>query len=161
MDRVEELVSALKARRLRLATAESCTGGLLGKRITDVSGASAVYPGGVVSYSNSVKHSLLGVEQGLLDAFGAVSEPVACQMAEGVRRTIPADLGVGITGIAGPKSDDTKKPVGLVYIAASDGARTMVREYHFSGDRAAIRDRSVSAAAELLLELLGMEGAHP
>ena len=161
MDRVEELVSALKARRLRLATAESCTGGLLGKRITDVSGASAVYPGGVVSYSNSVKHSLLGVEQGLLDAFGAVSEPVARQMAEGVRRTIPADLGVGITGIAGPKSDDTQKPVGLVFIAASDGARTLVREYHFSGDRAAIRDRSVSAAAELLLELLGMEGAHP
>ena len=162
MDKVEELVSVLKARGLTLATAESCTGGLLGKRITDVSGASAVYPGGVVSYSNSVKHSLLGVSRGDLETFGAVSEPVARQMAEGVRRTIPADFGVGITGIAGPKSDDTQKPVGLVYIAASDGVKTLVQEHHFTGDRTAIRSQSADAAASLLLELLAASDfQHP
>ena len=98
MDKIEELVAELKARKLTLATAESCTGGLLGKRITDISGASAVYPGGVISYSNAVKRRLLDVAQEDLDAYGAVSEPVARQMAEGVRKTIPADIGVGITG---------------------------------------------------------------
>lgn len=154
MDKIEQLVSVLKAGKLTLATAESCTGGLLGKRITDVSGASAVYPGGVISYSNSVKHSILGVSQSDLDAFGAVSAPVAEQMAEGVRQTIPADLGVGITGIAGPKSDDTQKPVGLVFIAAANAAQTLVREYHFSGSRDAVRNQSAQAAAALLLELL-------
>ena len=149
------LVARLRKCGRTLATAESCTGGLLSKQLTDVPGSSSVFPGGIVSYSNTVKQKLLGVDGEDLRRFGAVSEPVARQMAAGVRSAIGADLGVGITGIAGPQSDDTKKPVGLVYIAACDGARTLCREYHFSGDRAEVREQSAAAAAALVLDLLG------
>jgi nicotinamide-nucleotide amidase len=151
---VEALVERLKVRAITIATAESCTGGLLGKRITDISGSSAVYPGGVISYCSRVKHEILGVDQNDLDTLGPVSEPVARQMAENVRRVVGADLGVGITGIAGPDSDGTGRPVGLVYIAASDGRRTLVWERRFDGDRAAVREQAVEAAAKLVLELL-------
>ena len=154
MDKVKLLVEALKARAVTIATAESCTGGLLGKSITDISGSSSVYPGGVISYCNRIKHEILGVEQADLDSLGPVSEPVARQMAEGVRRVIGADLGVGITGIAGPNSDDTGRPVGLVYVSASDGKTTLVRECHFDGDRAAVRAKAAEAAAELALRLI-------
>ena len=153
-DPVELLLQCLKEKGLTLATAESCTGGLLGKRITDVSGASSVYPGGVVSYSNDVKAKILGVSEDDLRTYGAVSEPVARQMAEGVRKVIGADFGVGITGIAGPKSDDTKKPVGLVFIAASNGAITLCEEKHFDGERSGVRNQSASAAAELVMKLI-------
>lgn len=151
---IERMVEVLKARAISIATAESCTGGLLGKSITDVSGSSAVYPGGVISYCNRVKHEILGVEQQLLDTLGPVSEPVARQMAEGVRRVIGADYGVSVTGIAGPNSDETGRPVGLVYIGASDGVTTLVRECRFDGDRAAVRAQAAEAAAELVLKLL-------
>ena len=154
MDKVKLLVEALKARAVTIATAESCTGGLLGKSITDISGSSAVYPGGVISYCNRIKHEILGVEQADLDSLGPVSEPVARQMAEGVRLVIGADLGVGITGIAGPNSDDTGRPVGLVYVSASDGKTTLVRECHFDGDRTAVRAQAADAAAELALRLI-------
>ena len=151
---IERMVEVLKARAIRIATAESCTGGLLGKSITDVSGSSAVYPGGVISYCNRVKHEILGVDQSLLDSLGPVSEPVARQMAEGVRRVIGADYGVSVTGIAGPNSDETGRPVGLVYIGASDGVTTLVREFRFDGDRAAVRAQAAEAAADLVLNLL-------
>ena len=154
MDKVKLLVEALKARAVTIATAESCTGGLLGKSITDISGSSAVYPGGVISYCNRIKHEILGVGQADLDSLGPVSEPVARQMAEGVRLVIGADLGVGITGIAGPNSDDTGRPVGLVYVSASDGKTTLVRECHFDGDRTAVRAQAADAAAELALRLI-------
>ena len=153
-DKVKLLVEALKARAVTIATAESCTGGLLGKSITDISGSSAVYPGGVISYCNRIKHEILGVDQELLDTLGPVSEPVARQMAEGVRRVIGADLGVGITGIAGPNSDDTGRPVGLVYVSASDCKTTLVRECHFDGDRGAVRAQAAEAAADLALKLI-------
>ena len=151
---IEVLVQRLKDLGLTVSTAESCTGGLLGKSITDISGSSAVYPGGVISYCNRIKHQILGVDQNLLDTLGPVSEPVARQMAEGVRRVIGADLGLSVTGIAGPNSDDTGRPVGLVYIGASNGHRTLVREYHFDGDRTAVRAQAAEAAADLGLELL-------
>jgi len=151
---IERMVEVLKARAISIATAESCTGGLLGKSITDVSGSSAVYPGGVISYCNRIKHEILGVDQELLDTLGPVSEPVARQMAEGVRRVIGADYGVGVTGIAGPNSDETGRPVGLVYIGASDGETTLVREFHFDGDRTAVRAQAAEAAADLVLKLL-------
>ena len=148
------LVEILKDKRMTVATAESCTGGLLGKQITDVPGSSAVYPGGVISYCNRIKHALLGVDRALLDSLGPVSEPVARQMAEGVRRVIGADLGVAVTGIAGPDSDGTGRPVGLVYVSASDGRTTLVREHRFDGDRAAVRAQAAEAAADLALQLL-------
>ena len=151
---IEVLVRRLKDLQKTVATAESCTGGLLGKSITDVSGSSAVYPGGIISYCNRIKHALLGVDRELLDTLGPVSAAVAFQMARGVRRAIGADLGVGITGIAGPNSDDTGRPVGLVYIAAADAETTLGREYHFDGDRAAIRAQAAEAAAELALRLI-------
>lgn len=151
---IEVLVQFLKNKKLTVATAESCTGGLLGKSITDISGSSAVYPGGVISYCNRIKHEILGVDQELLDTLGPVSAPVARQMAEGVRRVIGADLGVGITGIAGPNSDDTGRPVGLVYVSASDGKTTLVRECHFDGDRGAVRAQAAEAAADLALKLI-------
>ena len=151
---IEVLVQRLKNLQKTVATAESCTGGLLGKSITDVSGSSAVYPGGLISYCNRVKHEILGVDQELLDTLGPVSEAVAAQMAEKVRLVIGADFGVGVTGIAGPNSDESGLPVGLVYLAASDGQRTLVRECRFDGDRHAIRARAAEAAADLLIKLL-------
>lgn len=155
MDKTKKLLEKLLTKGKTLATAESCTGGLLGKKITDLSGSSAAYRGGVISYCNDIKAELLGVSQEDLDAFGAVSEPVAWQMAEGVRRLAGANLGVGITGIAGPNSDDTGKPVGLVFIGATNGQTTLVREYHFLGDRASVREHACAEAIELLLGLLG------
>ena len=151
---IELLVQRLKELQKTIATAESCTGGFLSKSLTDFSGSSAVYPGGIISYCNRVKHELLGVDQDLLDRFGPVSEAVARQMAEKVRLVIGADFGVGITGIAGPNSDESGLPVGLVYLAASDGQRTLVRECRFDGDRNAIRARAAEAAADLTFELL-------
>lgn len=150
----ELLVQRLKDRKLTVSTAESCTGGLLGKSITDVSGSSAVYPGGVISYCNRIKHDLLGVDQGLLDSLGPVSLAVAFQMARGVRRAIGADLGLSVTGIAGPNSDETGRPVGLVYIGAALGTMSLVREYRFQGDRTAVRAQAAEAAAELAMELM-------
>ena len=154
VDSVYSLVQILKERGLTIATAESCTGGLLGKLITDISGSSAVYPGGIISYASRVKHEILGVDQDDLNTLGPVSAAVARQMAEGVRRVVVADLGVSVTGIAGPNSDETGRPVGLVYIAASDGQCTLVRERRFDGDRAAVREQAAEAAAELVMELL-------
>lgn len=151
---IEVLVQMLKERKLSVATAESCTGGLLGKSITDVSGSSAVYPGGVISYCNRIKHEILGVDQELLDTLGPVSAPVAHEMARGVKRVIGADLGLGITGIAGPNSDETGRPVGLVYIGAAYREMTLVREYRFDGDRAAVRAQAAEAAADLALTLI-------
>ncbi len=117
------VVKKLKEKGLTLATAESCTGGLIGKRITDVSGSSAVYGCGIISYSNDIKINILGVDENDLKTYGAVSEPVAKQMALGALKISGADIAVGVTGIAGPESDGTDKPVGLSFIslAAKDG----------------------------------------
>ena len=155
MDKTKKLLEKLLEKGKTLATAESCTGGLLGKKITDFSGSSAAYLGGVISYCNPIKQKLLDVSEEDLDAFGAVSEPVAWEMAEGVRKLTGANLGVGITGIAGPNSDDTGKPVGLVFIGVSNGQTILVREYHFLGDRAAVREHACAEAIDLLLGLLG------
>lgn len=146
MSEEKSLIEQLTASGKTLATAESCTGGLIGKLLTDVSGSSAAYLGGIISYSNKVKNEVLGVPQQLLDTFGAVSEPVAKAMAEGATRVIGADLAVSVTGIAGPKSDNTNKPVGLVYIGVTDGVTTDVQEYHFSGDRETIRNTTAQTA---------------
>ena len=155
MDKTKKLLEKLLEKGKTLATAESCTGGLLGKKITDLSGSSAAYLGGVISYCNPIKQKLLDVSEEDLDAFGEVSEPVAWEMAEGVRKLTGANLGVGITGIAGPNSDDTGKPVGLVFIGVSNGQTILVREYHFLGDRAAVREHACAEAIDLLLGLLG------
>lgn len=153
-DLARELQRALGARGLTLATAESCTGGGLADAVTDVAGSSEYFLGGVVSYSNSAKERMLGVDSRLLATYGAVSEPVAAAMADGACRALGAEVGVGITGIAGPSGGSAEKPVGLVYIAVASREGREVRRYLWKGDRVTNKRRSVEAALELLLEYL-------
>ncbi len=145
---------ALQQAHKTLAVAESCTGGWLSKVITEISGVSAVYLGGVCTYANSAKERLLGVRPETLAAHGAVSEQTAREMAEGVRKAFGADVGVGITGIAGPASDGTDKPVGLIYVAAANGATTVVRELR-NEFRIDVREQNRYSAVKTALELIG------
>lgn len=135
-----------------LATAESLTGGGIGQALTSISGASSVYAGGIISYTNAVKHAVLGVPAELLDELGPVSGPVAQAMAEGARRVIGADAAVSVTGLAGPDGDEFGNPVGTVFIGYADDRAAFAREYHFAGDRAQVREQTICAALELILE---------
>ena len=137
-----------------IAVAESCSGGLIAHRITNVSGASAIFKGGVVAYANSVKMNLLAVPEDALASFGAVSEAVALAMAEGVRRALNTDFSVAVTGIAGPSGGTVEKPVGTVYIAVAGPSGAQACLHHFSGDRAAIKTQTAETALTHLLELL-------
>ncbi len=136
-----------------LCTAESCTGGGIGAALTAVPGSSAVYMGGIISYTNQVKHNLLGVEEALLETCGAVSAPVAEAMAVGARKAIGAHIAVSVTGLAGPGGDDFGNPVGRVYIGYADENRTLSREFTFCGNRAAVRHQAAEEALKLILEL--------
>ena len=151
MNRVaENLVELLKARGLVCATAESCTGGGVGSAITGVPGSSAVFAGGVISYSNEVKRDVLGVSAEALDQYGAVSPQVAEQMADGVRRLLKTDLAVSLTGIAGPDGGSDEKPVGLVWFGLSTPAGTRTEKCLFRGDRAQVRAQAVVHALGML-----------
>jgi len=134
-----------------LVTAESLTGGGIGAALTQVSGASAVYKGGIISYTNEVKNRLLGVPREILDQYGAVSEPVAGAMAEGARKALEADIAVSVTGLAGPTGDEYGNPVGTVFIGYSDSKTTVVKHCLFSGDREAIRNQTIKEALKLIL----------
>ena len=149
---LEEVVSVLLREKGRtLAAAESCTGGLIAKRMTDLPGASQVFMGGVVSYTNFVKANVLGVPQALLDEHGAVSEPVARAMAEGVRAVTGADYGISVTGVAGPDSDERGNAVGTVYIGLAGPDGTLCRLCHFGKrSRERIRGQSANTAFDLL-----------
>jgi nicotinamide-nucleotide amidase len=138
-----------RGQHVRLAVAESCTGGLLGARITAIPGSSEVFLGGVLAYDNSVKTKLLGVESSMIDAHGAVSEAVAAAMAAGVQTRLGSDVALAITGIAGPDGGTPEKPVGTVWIALS-GLRPETRGLRLIGDRAEIRQRAAQAALDLL-----------
>ncbi len=133
-----------------LATAESCTGGLLAGRITNVAGSSEYFLEGVVTYSNEAKTRMLSIPAAMIEEHGAVSEPVACAMAEGVRELANSTFGIGITGIAGPGGGSEEKPVGLVYIALADDSDVDVRKLIFPGDRQFIRTLSVNAALDMV-----------
>ncbi|HEX5411949.1 MAG TPA: competence/damage-inducible protein A [Terriglobia bacterium] len=148
---LEEVVGMyLVMRQKTLATAESCTGGLLGERITRVPGSSEYYLGGTVCYSNELKIKFAGVSPRLLETCGAVSRPVAQALAEGIRRKTNASIGVGITGIAGPGGGTETKPAGMVFIAVADDRGTEVREFRFPGDRERVRLLSSQFALEML-----------
>lgn len=152
---LEQAVGRLLAeKKLTIACAESCTGGLLTSRLTDVAGSSAYVMGAVVSYTNEVKASLVGVQEATLRAFGAVSAETAREMAVGIQRAIPADLGVGITGIAGPGGATAEKPVGLVYIAVSYAGHILVRRNLFTGTRTEVKRQSVEKALAMVQEML-------
>jgi nicotinamide-nucleotide amidase len=153
---LEDAVGRLLIERgLTLATAESCTGGLLGNRITNVAGSSEYYLGGIVSYSDAAKMNLLGVSQETLKEFGAVSEETAQEMAAGARRVLQSDVGVSITGIAGPTGGTEDKPVGLVYIAVDVAGDVAVRKFVFSEDRRYNKELSAQAALNLVRMSMG------
>ena len=135
-----------------LATAESCTGGLIGAALTAVAGASRVYKGGIISYCNEIKHELLNVPAQMLEQYGAVSAQVARAMASGAKAVLGADIAVSVTGLAGPAGDEFGNSVGTVYIGYADESRCIARHYLFAGDREAVRQQAVDAALQLILK---------
>lgn len=149
---------ALQERGWSLATGESCTAGLVSHRITNVPGSSEYFLGGVVAYSNDAKARFLGVELSTLTKFGAVSQETALEMARGVRKALEADVGISVTGIAGPSGGTPEKPVGLTWIAISSHGTDRARCYVWEGDREANKAQSAQAALTLLLEVLEDEG---
>ena len=151
-DLAAQVITALQGKTL--VTAESLTGGGIGHILTAVSGSSAVYKGGVISYTNAVKNQVLGVPAEILEQFGAVSEPVAKAMAQGARKLLNADMAVSVTGLAGPTGDEYGNPVGTVFIGYSDCHKTMVKHCLFTGDREAVRNQTIEAALKLVLENL-------
>ena len=154
MDEAVRVIARLKEKGLTLATAESCTGGLLGKRLTDVAGSSAVYLGGVISYAYAVKEALLGVDAALLREKGAVCAEVAEQMACGVRTRLQSDVSLATTGNACPGTDEKNQRVGEIYVACATAAGCAVRRLELSGSRTENREEACTAALELLIECI-------
>jgi PncC family amidohydrolase len=150
----ETLGPLLVARRLTLAVAESCTGGLIGHRLTNVPGSSDYFLGGLIAYSYSAKEKLLGVRPETLQSFGAVSEPTAREMARGACRVLGAHLGVAVTGIAGPGGATPDKPVGLTWIALCAPGVERAEHHVWTGDRVANKEASAEAALRLVLDYL-------
>ncbi|HEU0243828.1 MAG TPA: nicotinamide-nucleotide amidohydrolase family protein [Candidatus Limnocylindrales bacterium] len=147
----ERLQARCTSLGLTVATAESCTGGLVAHVLTEVPGSSAYVRGGIVAYANEIKVALLGVPPDVLEAHGAVSAQVAVAMAEGARERLGTDLAVGVTGVAGPDGGTPTKPVGLVYVAVAGPGAPVVRRFLWPGDRSANKRDSAAAAIELLL----------
>ena len=151
----EKLVTLAREKNITFGTAESCTGGLISAAVTDISGASAVFWGGIVSYDNRVKENLLGVEHETLVTLGAVSAKTAEQMAVGAVRALSVVFAVSVTGIAGPGGGTPEKPVGLVYIAvASTKGVSSVNENHFKGEREEVRRQTVETALSMLISAI-------
>jgi len=144
----------LKRQKLTIATAESCTGGLIGHTLTNVSGSSEYFERGIISYSNKAKVELLGVSESLLKEQGAVSEEVAKTMAENVRKRSDVNIGISTTGIAGPIGGTKEKPVGLVYIGVSTEKDNIVKKFIFTGDRIQNKVSTCNVALNMLLEIL-------
>jgi PncC family amidohydrolase len=151
----ERVADVLGSRALTLATAESCTGGLVGHVLTEVPGSSAWYAGGAIVYSDDLKHRLAGVPHELLRVHGAVSAEVAEALARGIRERLGTDLGISVTGIAGPGGATPTKPVGLVYVAVADAMGAVVERHRWAGDRSANKRASVEAVLRCLLDRIG------
>jgi nicotinamide-nucleotide amidase len=151
----EQVAARLRGMGRSIATAESCTGGLLAARLTDPAGASDYVKGGIVAYSNEAKVVMAGVEQELIESYGAVSAEVAQALAEGARSRLDADVGVGLTGIAGPGGGSEEKPVGLVWLSVAAGEQPrLTRSVNLPGERADVRDRATTVAMHLLRRAL-------
>jgi len=149
----EEIGKILLEKKLRIATAESCTGGGLANRITNVSGSSDYFERGFVTYSVKAKKENLGVPEKIIEKFGVVSDETAAGMAEGVKKVSRTDIGIGITGIAGPTGGTKEKPVGTVCIALS-GKKTVMKTFHFKGSRTEIKNRAAEKALKMLKDYL-------
>jgi PncC family amidohydrolase len=154
MSAEEKLNLILTQRRMTIALAESCTGGLISSRITDVAGSSNYFEAGLVTYSNRAKEAFLHVPGEILATKGSVSAEVAEKMAEGVRQATRVDIGLSVTGIAGPGGGSEEKPVGTVYMALAVEGKTVIRKHCFSGDRLSIRKQTADEALQLLLDHL-------
>lgn len=150
----ERVGHLLRGQNKTIALAESCTGGLVGHLLTQVPGSSDYLRGGVIAYSNDAKEQILGVKRQTLDQFGAVSEETAIEMAQGARKLFSADYSIAVTGIAGPSSDDTEKPVGLTWLAVGSENATQTESHHWLGDRGKNKTLSAEAALRLLLASL-------
>jgi len=148
------LSELLKNQRLTLAVAESCTGGLLGGRVTSVAGSSSYFRGGVIAYDNGVKHDILGVPADALERCGAVSAPVVEAMAGGAAKLFGCDCAISVSGIAGPDGGTAEKPVGLVFVGVFCRGETLSRKFVFGGGRESVRSQCVEAAVGLLIEKL-------
>lgn len=151
---INKVSDELKKHQVTVATAESCTGGLLAHTLTNISGSSEYFDRGVITYSNTAKIELLDVPENLLKKHGAVSSEVAAAMAQGIQQRASVDYGLATTGIAGPTGGTTDKPVGLVYIAIATTDTVVVKCLRFSGDRLSNKENACTAVLELLLELL-------
>ncbi len=149
-DLASRVISLLQGKTL--ATAESCTGGGIGAALTAVSGSSAVFKGGIISYTNEIKENLLGVPASLLESRGAVSAPVAEAMALGARKALMSDVAVSVTGLAGPGGDEFGNPVGTVFIGYADQKCCLSREFHFDGERDEVRRQAIASVLSLILE---------
>ena len=150
----DKISNMLKNQKLVIATAESCTGGLIAHTLTNISGSSEYFDRGIVSYSNRAKMELLDVPEDMLKKYGAVSMEVAKSMAKGVRIKSNVDIGISTTGIAGPTGGSKEKPVGLVFIAVSTERNTVVKKFNFSGDRSQNKESTCNAALDMLLNVL-------
>lgn len=144
-----DVISRLQGKTL--VTAESLTGGGIGSALTSVAGSSAVYKGGIISYTNWVKETVLGVPGNVLETYGAVSAQTAGAMVSGVRRLLCADVAVSVTGLAGPTGDEFGNPVGTVFIGYEDAWKKEVHQYHFSGTRQEVREQTIQAACALII----------
>ncbi len=153
-DLVAQVAEELLSRNQTVATAESCTGGLIGASFTSLSGSSQWYIGGFITYTNEMKEKCLGVGHSTFEKHGAVSEQCARQMVEGARVTTQSDYAISVTGIAGPGGGSEDKPVGLVYIGVSKAGKTVVTKNIFDGDRESVRHQTREKALELLLDLM-------
>ncbi|MBQ3524078.1 MAG: CinA family protein [Clostridia bacterium] len=154
----EKVVKVLNEKGFVLATAESCTGGLIAKRITDVSGSSAVFNCGIVSYSNEIKEKVLGVSHKTLETYGAVSEQTVREMVKGALKISGADIAVSVSGIAGPNSDNTEKPVGLIFLAVSNGKTITVKQLNNTFTENIRENNRQSASDEALKMILDLVG---
>ncbi len=154
MTTARKVARHLTLKKKTLATAESCTGGLIAHALTNIPGSSSWFKGGVIAYDNEVKINMLSVPRALLIEHGAVSAKVAQQMAEHIRNTLKTDFGIAVTGIAGPTGGTPQKPVGLVFISASSPRKTLVRKFLFKGTRLSIKKQAAQTALNLLGELI-------
>ncbi len=152
---IEKTIGMILARkRQTVCVAESCSGGLLGHRLTNIAGSSEYFNGGVIVYSNAAKTKLLNISPALLKKYGAVSAPVAEKMAKNVRKILRTNFGISITGIAGPSGGTKEKPVGLTFIAVANAKRVVCKEFHFKGSRLSIKTCATETALKLLYEII-------
>lgn len=151
---LKKVSDLLKQKKLTIATAESCTGGLIANCLTNISGSSAYFDRGIISYSNNAKKELLDVPDEFLKKFGAVSKQVAETMANNIRIKSNVDIGIATTGMAGPTGGTRDKPIGLVFIAVSKKEKTIVKEFKFSGNRLENKENSCNKTLEMLIDLI-------